>query len=676
MSDISSTLNAISTPTRISGLSGSGLDTDALVKKLMQADQIKYDQMKQNETYTEWKRDAYRDIMTKINAFTTKYFNDSLNNSDPNNLLYAGAYSVFTGTTDAATAVGTGANIIATGGAGAVEGKYHIKVDQVGTKAGVVTENPADAVLASNPNDSYGSSIPLKFKFNGTTKDIDISGLTNEDALTKIGNAFGIGITYNTSDSKYHIVSSSGGGTLEEVDGAGATVANGFFNEALGNSGQLSISSATSNSGITPVAGINSKAIDSNGNSNTVTLSFGGKTQSFNVANLTVKEALSNIGSYFGMDVTYSSLDNKYHIASSQAGAAGNGVLKQVKSTTDSTEVTTNNFLNNVFGQSKLFMGSGKDSQVTITEPSGATNATPLTQLGNNFKIDGVTYDISNAKTGDEADITMTQNVDDIYKKITGFLDDYNGLVKSITDSINQKKSYSYKPLTDDQKKSMTTDQVKQWESAGKVGILGNDSTLESMLTSLRSSFFDSVKSSGLTLNDLGLSTYGYPDVMSKAGQINYKADPSNANKLKDAIKKYGDRVGKIFANRSNSEKFYIPNNNPVKSQAEADTIAKRRATKYSEEGIFFRLNDIFQDYARPSNGYGTISRIAGTVGAANENQNNIIADQIKDQKKALDAFQTKMNEKENEYYQRFAKLEQAMSKASAQQQWLQSQLR
>lgn len=667
MSDLSTTLNAISTPTRISGLSGSGLDTDSLVTKLMQADQIKYDEMKQDETYTEWKRDAYRDVMTKINAFTTKYLNDDLGNSDPNNLLYAGAYSVFTGTNNTAAAVGTGANITASGGAGTIEGNYHIKVNKVGVKAGV----PGTANVGSSGPDSVynssGSAETLHFKFNGQTKDISVAnGATIQDVLNSAGSAFGFTVTYNASDGKYNINNQSGSGTLTQVDGSGNAVTGDFLNAAFG-SDQLAV-----NSGISPVAGVYSTATASNGGSDSITFNYGGKTQSFNIHGLTVAETLDNVGSYFDIDISYSSLDNKYHIASSTAGAAGNGALKQVISTNNTTEVT-NGFLNNVFGKDELALTGGQNANVTITEPNGASNT--VDETSNNFKVDGVTYDIGNAKNGDEADITMTQNVDDIYKKITGFLDDYNGLIKNITDEINEKKNYSYKPLTDTQKKSMTTDQIKQWEDAGKVGILSNDSTLQSMLTSLRNSFFDSVKESGLTLNDLGLSTFGYPDVISKAGQIDYKADPSNANKLKDAIKKYGDRVGKIFAKRSNSEKIYIVNNDTIKSQADADRTSKRRATRYNEEGIFFRLSDIFQDYARSSNGYGTLSRIAGTVGAGNENQNNILADQIKDQKNALDDFETKMNEKENDYYQKFAKLEQAMSQANSQQQWLQQQL-
>lgn len=567
MSDLSSTLNSIATPTRISGLSGSGLDVDGLVTKLMQPEQIKYDKMKQDEIYTEWKRDAYRDIMTKVKAFTDKYLQDTSSNTDPNNLLYAGNYSVFSGTTTGLTGVSnnmTGANITATGGAGTSEGTYHITVNNVATKATTAPITPT---------------------------------------------SYGVGST--------------------------ATAASG---------------------------------------SDLVTFSCGGKTQQFNIKGLSVGDALSNIGSYFDIDIKYSSLDGKYHINSSQAGAAGNKTLKQVASTTDSTEVpAASNFLDKVFGQHEIALTGGNNASVTITEPNGATATVP--QTSNNFKVDGVTYDISKATDGAVADITMSQNVDDIYKKITGFIDDYNGLIKNITDEIHQKKTYSYKPLTDTQKKSMTTEQIKQWEDAGKVGILSNDSAIQSMLTSLRNSFFDSVKESGLTLNDLGLSTYGYPDVTSKAGQINYKADTTNPNKLKDAIKKYGDRVGKIFAKKSTSEIFYVNNNDPFKSQAEADRTVQRRKNRYEEEGIFYRISDIFQDYLRPSNGYGTISRIAGTVGYGNENT-NILADQIKDQKNALDDFQTKMNQKENDYYQKFSKLEAAMAKASSQQQWLQSQLR
>lgn len=50
---------------RFSGLA-SGIDTEALVKKLMDAEKIQVNKIIQNKTKTEWKMDAYREVNTKF----------------------------------------------------------------------------------------------------------------------------------------------------------------------------------------------------------------------------------------------------------------------------------------------------------------------------------------------------------------------------------------------------------------------------------------------------------------------------------------------------------------------------------------------------------------------------------------------------------------------------------
>ena len=87
MSDISSTT---STPSGMTGAGGgnmlritgmaSGLDVDAMVKKMMAAEQTKIDKAKQAQQTVQWKQDAYQDIINNIKDIQNTYFN-SLNPS-------------------------------------------------------------------------------------------------------------------------------------------------------------------------------------------------------------------------------------------------------------------------------------------------------------------------------------------------------------------------------------------------------------------------------------------------------------------------------------------------------------------------------------------------------------------------------------------------------------------
>lgn len=54
---------------RITGLSGSGLDTDALVKSLMNAHRVPVDRLAQKRQVFEWQRDDYREMNLKLTDF-------------------------------------------------------------------------------------------------------------------------------------------------------------------------------------------------------------------------------------------------------------------------------------------------------------------------------------------------------------------------------------------------------------------------------------------------------------------------------------------------------------------------------------------------------------------------------------------------------------------------------
>jgi flagellar hook-associated protein 2 len=57
--------------TRLSGIA-SGMDTDSLVKKLMDAERIPFNKMKQNREKLAWQSDAYRKWNSEIFSFRSK----------------------------------------------------------------------------------------------------------------------------------------------------------------------------------------------------------------------------------------------------------------------------------------------------------------------------------------------------------------------------------------------------------------------------------------------------------------------------------------------------------------------------------------------------------------------------------------------------------------------------
>ena len=83
-----SSVNSTSSVSSNNGFSGmiSGMDTDQLVEKLLSGTQSKIDKQKAIKTQTEWKIENYRDVITQINSFSSKYFNTAFGASAKNNL--------------------------------------------------------------------------------------------------------------------------------------------------------------------------------------------------------------------------------------------------------------------------------------------------------------------------------------------------------------------------------------------------------------------------------------------------------------------------------------------------------------------------------------------------------------------------------------------------------------
>ncbi len=78
--------------TRITGLSGSGIDTDSMVEKLMHAESAKLYRYQRNIQWKTWQQEAYRGIITKLQDFQNKWFGTA---SSSTNLKYSLAFSSF-----------------------------------------------------------------------------------------------------------------------------------------------------------------------------------------------------------------------------------------------------------------------------------------------------------------------------------------------------------------------------------------------------------------------------------------------------------------------------------------------------------------------------------------------------------------------------------------------------
>lgn len=514
-----------------------------------------------------------------------------------------------------------------------------------------------DKRIISGVNDSMTINIR---KADGTFENVNIildstaigSDVALSDIVTDINNKLKNPVQFNgtdvyTDDTNYQLKAeaSPDGKLIFKSSISNDINITGTANKTLGMSDTFNIEQSGSDKMSDLIQGQQTFTI----NGHTFKYDFGAEEDSGDFVgskNKTFDEILNEIGNEAKVDISYSSLSKKFVISTKETGSS------QVINASDASG---GSFISTLFG-GDISNVKGEDAKVTITEPSGESNT--VYKSSNDFTIDGIEYTISDTTTSDIT-FKVSSNVDNTFEKMKSFIDDYNGLIANINNKIQEKKQYSIKPLTEAQKEDMSEGEIKKWEDKAKQGILSNDSTLEKLLSQMRSAFFEKVEGAGVNLSEIGLSTS--PDI-SQRGKI-----VIDEGKFKTALKEKPDEIKKLFIQQSPTQPYYSRNASSVE-----------RSERYDDSGIFWRISDIINDNVstfRDTNGKkGMLLEMAGIKGDASETK-NILSDRVKDKANQIKELNKKMYEKEDRYYQQFARLETMMNKLNAQQSWFASQM-
>jgi len=364
-------------------------------------------------------------------------------------------------------------------------------------------------------------------------------------------------------------------------------------------------------------------------------------------ADKTLNDLISAINnSDAGVRISYSSFLDKFIVESKATGAD------------EKIDVISNSNAKNLFyglGFDVDEVKYGKNAKFKLDGKKDSNGQEVITEKNSNtFTIDGVTYTLTGVG---EAKITLTQDTDAIYEKIKSFIDKYNEIVEKITTKVTEKRPRSggtdkgdyYLPLTDEQREAMTEDEIKKWEEKAKTGLLRNDSLLHGVLERMRSAMNDLTEAGGLF--SIGISTGSWRN----GAKLFIDED-----KLKKAIEDNLDKVVEIFT--KTSEISYSPDNS-----------SELRDKRYKESGVVERLFDVLQDYIRTtrseSGQKGLLLEKAGLVGDVTEYQNTLTK-QINEKQDYIQELINKLYEKQESLYIKFAYMETALSRMSAQSSW------
>lgn len=233
--------------------------------------------------------------------------------------------------------------------------------------------------------------------------------------------------------------------------------------------------------------------------------------------------------------------------------------------------------------------------------------------------------------------IQVDRDTDQIIEGIKSFVDEYNKLIKTLNDYLDEDTSYKeYAPLTDAQKKEMSEKEIELWEEKAKEGLLHRDSTIDSFLQSMRTALYEKPEGCAYALYDLGIETGEWES----KGQLVFTSD--SEAKLRQVLESDPESVMQLFTD--------------------------------SEEGIFTKINNIMDDTAKISSGSpGALVELAGVKGKASEN-NNTLYEQIKDIDDRIAALKETYEREKNRYWSEFNTMEQLISNMNVQSSWLSQQ--
>lgn len=255
-------------------------------------------------------------------------------------------------------------------------------------------------------------------------------------------------------------------------------------------------------------------------------------------------------------------------------------------------------------------------------------NGAKFTNTSNVFEINGLTITALNqTKEGEDVTITTQNDVSGIYDMVKNFLKEYNSVINEIDKLYNADSIGSMKPMTSEEKEAVSESEAEEWEKKLRESSLRRDSNLSSISDALKSAMSASFTINGkeMSLSDFGIGTLGYFEAADNEknmyhidGDSDDESTSGKADKLKSLISSDPNTVVSFFTQLG--QKLYSNMSDISKS-----------VDGYRSFGNFYDDKKMKTDY---------------------DDYNSKIAE-----------LEEKLNDYEDKWYSKFAKMESAMAK-------------
>ena len=619
----------------IYGISGSGLDIDSMVKMGMATKQNEYDKMYKKEVQKEWEKEAYATLYTDMTKFNSITLYDYKMESTTNKK---------TATSSDAAAVSVSAN----GAAAAMNHK--VVVNSMATNAYLMT---TDTIERQNTKES--DSIYLKdLLFGSLTDNGDGTYTIGRSEKFQVADGFSFngeeytGISFNDADKKY---------TLTKADGTTADISeedfkNGTFKfgdkEVTGE--DVTVNTDDSGKGTSFTAVTSKESVDKDATAFEFRLSDG---KAFSTVKYTYAELFEDGGRSIydlvsdatkDLNITgrYDSATDSVSFYNKDGGSANKimftalddnaaALLNNLKlGSTDGTTLSPAI----AFEKDKSDGATGENGSITV-DGKTYNNLT-----GNKLTVDGVSYTF-NEVTTKPVSVTVTQDTEAIIDTVKKFVEDYNKMLDDLTAKYKEEKFSDYQPLTDEEKKDMSEEQIKKWEEKAKSGLLNHSSILSSLMSEMRESIYTPISSIDSKYNSaysIGISS------SNSSGHLTLDED-----KLKKALGEDQNCVYNVLSTYEEEKKY-----NPA--TGEYETTGKN---DFKGTGLAWRLSDVM------SKGLSSVKSYAGTSAITEDDSS--LGKLIVQQKEKMANFKKLMDAFEDKLYKQYDNLEVSIQQLSTQ---------
>ncbi len=641
----------IYSPMRIGGLA-SGMDIDQIVSDLMRAERMRVDKLYQQKQVMEWQKADYREINLKLRSLYNTSFDMKLTSS----------YMKY-------KAIGTmsdGADFdkyfSVSPGAGAVLGDYKVEVQQTANYARLESSKSITKPLMGKKFEELGlennqiqiteGNSQFYVTINGVKKAVsltdgnyDVTDPEQLKALTEniekaINAAFGwqgddVGNTIS-GIKRIQVKVKDNRLTIEPADNFNkvpivlSSIKDGEDNPTDNILSNLGFDDGASYRPLNLYTSLKSQLTEDIGEG---TISFNINGQEFEFSSSSSLQLILdkiNTTEDVGVTARYDALTDKVVLISKETGLGAK------------IEITEDSGLFNALG----FGAEEKDEEGNIitgdnTKSVGQNarivlNNTIVEKSTNGFTINGMRFNIQEAMAaGQTATFRIENDPDAAVDSIKKYVELYNETIDLINGKLSEERYRKFPPLTEEQKKDMSENDIKLWEEKAKSGLLRSDPLLDRIVRDLRYAVSSPVVGLPKEMNSLSAIGITTGDWREK-GKLHI-----NEDKLRDAIAKDPDAVMRLF--NASGENF-------------------------SSQGVANRMYDILKD------GVADITEKAGG-GEFEKVDNSILGKQIRNMDDRIADLEDRLLRTEERYWQKFIAMEQAIQYANQQSLWLASQM-